>query len=184
MQLLCRFFKPPLKKDTVKSFLIIFKIMFLFPAVCNSPLAAWCWNQNPYWEYLVFHMWVHQARLQPSIAGLLWRCCCGSSHWWRWVTSLEGQLVREWLGSFIGEQSVVITGYQGRALLWALSKNVGMSRMLDKMEEPWGLMALLSSHTEKYQVFPRSCFFPLRSPARFYPSLRTLPHSLFLPLPC
>lgn len=122
MQLLCRFFKPPLKKDTVKSFLIIFKIMFLFPAVCNSPLAAWCWNQNPYWEYLVFHMWVHQARLQPSIAGLLWRCCCGSSHWWRWVTSLEGQLVREWLGSFIGEQSVVITGYQGRALLWALSK--------------------------------------------------------------
>lgn len=36
MQLLCGFFKLPLKKDTVKSFLIIFKIMFLFPAVCNS----------------------------------------------------------------------------------------------------------------------------------------------------
>lgn len=36
MQLLCGFFKLPLKKDTVKSFLIIFKIMFLFPAVYNS----------------------------------------------------------------------------------------------------------------------------------------------------
>lgn len=102
MQLLCGFFKLPLKKDTVKSFLIIFKIMFLFPAVYNnSPgrlmlksVSLLRISHLPQFENAILPL---QGNLhasggvdQPDIAELPWRCCCGCS-WW------QGRILQGWV---------------------------------------------------------------------------------------